>query len=381
MTIPAKFYCFSIFTLAMLVSCNENAGNSADKTKSDPKVITAVVPVSDAEITAKLKVLLKGKYDNVWDYKEGMIAVSKADKYGFCDSAGKEVIPFIYDGPAEFNEGVAAVKKEGKYGFIDKTGKELFPFRPYDYIGGFENGLSAFRIIKGEKELYGFVDKAGVEVIPAVYDDLEVSWFKNGNAIVKKNGKYGSINKQNVVIIPFEYESINDFTSGITTAKKAGKWGVIDTANKVMVPFTMDYETVYEFNSGYAYVEKNDTKGYIDINGKQAFTDIKFSEAFPFGKDGYAVVCEKNGKRYLLNANGSTLFKGSVFNDINKLEDNTYLVTQDSVQGIVDKTGKVLLPVNYTNILQLGNNFLLVSKDGKRFYANYKGEKVADYVE
>jgi WG containing repeat len=381
MFVFSKITCITIFTVTVFCSCNNNPDNPGSKTSSDSAAATIILPVSDAEMTAKLKVLLKGKYENAWDYKEGMIAVLKDDKYGFCDSTGNLVIPCLYEGPSEFREGVAAVKKDGKYGFIDKTGKELFPLRKYDYIGGFENGLSAFRIIKAGKELYGFVDKTGNEVIPAVYDDLQISWFEGDYAIVKKNGKYGTINKQNATIIPFEYESINDFTNGITTAKKAGKWGVIDTVNKELVPFTMDYETVYEFNSGYAYAEKDDVKGYIDTKGKPAFNNIKFSEAFPFGKDGYAIVCEENGKRYLLNVNGSTLFKGSVYTDINKLENNTFLVTQDSVQGIVDKAGKILLPVTYTSIMQMGSNFLLVVKDGNRYFANYKGEKVAEYVE
>ena len=370
-----------IFFSALVCSCNENSVKPGEKEKITTTTPSTIIPVSDAEITAKLKLLLRGKYDNVWDYKEGLIAASKDDKYGFFDSTGKIIIPCIYAGPSSFSEGVADVKKDGKYGFIDKTGKELFPFRKYDYVGGFKDGLSAFRIIKGGKELYGFLDKAGNEIIPAVYNDLQISWFKNGYAIVKKNGKYGTINKQNIVVIPFEYEKINDFNNGITTAKKAGKWGVIDTANKELVSFTMDYETVYEFNSGYAYVEKNGVKGLIDTKGKAAFTETKFSEIFGFGDDGYAIVCEEKGKRYLLNVNGSTLFKGSVYTDINKLADNTYLVTQDSVQGIVDKTGKILLPITYTNILPLDNNFLLVLKDGKRYYANYKGDRLVDYVD
>lgn len=376
-----KICCIATFTVTIFCACNNNSVKPGDKEKDNTNTVAVVLPVSDAEMTAKLKLLLQGKYENVWDYKEGLIAASKDDKYGFFDSTGKMVIPCMYNGPAQFSDGVADVKKDGKLGFIDKTGKELFPFRKYDYVGGFVNGLSSFRIIKGGKELYGFVDKSGNEVIPAAYDDLQISWFENGYAIVKKNGKYGTVNRQNVMVIPFEYEKLNDFNNGITTAKKGGKWGIIDTANKELVAFTMDYETVYEFSSGYAYTEKKGVKGYIDTKGKPAFTGITFSEAFPFGNNGYAIVCEEKGKRYLLNANGSTLFKGSVYTDINQLEDNSFLVTQDSVQGIIDKTGKILLPVNYTSIMQMGNNFLLVVKDGKRYYANYKGDKVAEYAD
>jgi hypothetical protein len=44
-------------------------------------------------------------------------------KWGFIDTAGKEVIPLKYDVAGWFCEGLAMVILNGKYGFIDKTGK------------------------------------------------------------------------------------------------------------------------------------------------------------------------------------------------------------------------------------------------------------------
>jgi len=363
----------------LLISCNETPGG---KNGNDSIPVASVPPLSNELMTAKLQMKLKGKYDNVWDYSEGMIGVMKGDKYGFCDSTGKEVIPCQYDGPGTFREGVADVKKDGLLGFIDKTGKEIFPFRKYDYAGGFENGLSVFRIIKDEKELYGFIDKTGNEVIPPVYEEVEVSWFGKGNAIVQKGGKWGTISRQNTVVVPFEYDKINDFNAGITTAKKGGKWGVIDSANKVLVPFTMVYQTVYEFSSGYAHVENNkNQEGYIDINGKEAFGGLKFREAFPFSEAGYAIVSEENSKRYMIDKQGTAILKDAAIDDISPIDINMFVITRNGKQGIVDKDNKVLLPVEYTSIMAMGKNLMLVVKDSSRYYADYKGNKVADYTE
>ncbi len=369
----------AIAATTLLFSCTENTGGST----GNDSIPDAVIPPSNELMTAKLQMQLKDKYDNVWDYSDGMIAVMKNDKYGFCDSTGKEVIPCLYDDPSNFREGVADVKKDGMIGFIDKTGKELFPFRKYDYAGGFEDGLSSFRIIKDGKELYGFVDKMGNEVVPPVYSEVQISWFDKGSyAIVQKGGKWGTISKQNAVVIPFEYEAINDFNNGITTAKKTGKWGIIDTANKVLVPFNMVYETVYEFSNGFAHVENDkDQEGFIDINGKEAFGGLKFSEAFPFGDNGYAVVSEENGKRYLMDKQGNPVLKDATIEDITPIDNNMFVITRNGKQGIVDKDNKALLPIEYTSIMGMGKNMMLVVKDSLRYYADYKGNKVAEYTE
>jgi WG containing repeat len=370
----------AISAITLLLSCTENTGGSTGHDNISDAVIP---PPSNELMTAKLQMQLKDKYDNVWDYSDGMIAVMKNDKYGFCDSTGKEVIPCLYDNPSNFREGVADVKKDGMIGFIDKTGKELFPFRKYDYAGGFEDGLSSFRIIKDGKELYGFVDKTGNEVVPPIYSEVQISWFDKGRyAIVQKGGKWGTISKQNAVVIPFEYDAINDFNNGITTAQKAGKWGVIDTANKVLVPFTMVYKTVYEFSNGYAHVENDkDMEGYIGTDGKEAFGGLKYSEAFPFGENGYAIVSEENSNRYMIDKQGSPVLKDASIKDITPIDNNMFIITRNGKQGIVDKDNKVLLPIEYTSIMGMGKNLMLVVKDSLRYYADYKGNKVAEYTE
>ncbi len=379
-----KIVLSAIAATTLLFSCTETPGSNTGN-DSIPEAVSATAEESSDELKGVLlQMKLKGKYDNVSsDYSEGMIGVMKDGKHGFCDSTGKEVIACTYDLAYNFTEGAASVKKDGLIGFIDNTGKELFPLRKYDYAGGFEDGLSSFRIIKNDKELYGFVDKAGNEVVPPIYSDVKISWFNGGSyAIVQKGSKFGTITKQNAVVIPFEYEAINDFNNGITTAKKGGKWGVIDTANKVLVPFKMVYETVYEFSNGFAHVENDkDQEGFIDINGKEALGGIKYREAFPFGDNGYAIVSQANGNRYLMDKQGNPVLKDPTIDDITPIDNNMFIITRMGKQGIVDKDNKILLPIEYISIMGMGKNLMLVVKDSIRYYSDYKGNKVADYTE
>jgi hypothetical protein len=77
------------------------------------------------------------------------------------------------------------------------------------------------------------------------------------------NGKYGFKHKKTgKVVIPIEYDDAESFSEGLARVKKNGKWGFIDKTGKVVIPF--EYDWVYSFSEGLAEVEKNGE--YFGIN-------------------------------------------------------------------------------------------------------------------
>jgi len=70
-------------------------------------------------------VILKGKYDLIMEFNEGLASVELNKKWGFIDEAGEEVMPLKYGAALSFSEGLASVQINNKYGFIDTTGKEV----------------------------------------------------------------------------------------------------------------------------------------------------------------------------------------------------------------------------------------------------------------
>ena len=101
---------------------------------------------------------------------------------------------------------------------------------------------------------WGFIDKTGKLVIPCVYDAVDE--FHDGLARVNKDGKLGFIDKTGKVVIPLEYDAIGIFHEGLASVKNNGKYGFIDTTGKVVIPF--EYDLVNCFRDGLALVLKND---------------------------------------------------------------------------------------------------------------------------
>lgn len=74
------------------------------------------------------------------------------------------------------------------------------------------------------------------------------SYPSEGLFCVCKNQKFGFLNISDLSIaIPLEYEACGDFFNGVATAKKNGRWGLIDKNNRIILPFA--YDAIVNFNS------------------------------------------------------------------------------------------------------------------------------------
>ncbi|TAL58675.1 MAG: WG repeat-containing protein, partial [Bacteroidetes bacterium] len=185
------------------------------------------------------------------DYKEG--------KYGYKDASGKMIIPYQYKSAGMFKEGLAYVainsaetSPQGipysKYGFIDTKGNIVIPMK-YDNAADFSEGLASVTLNKKT----GFIDKNDKVIIPFEYSGFTTG-FLNGLAPVIKDGKYGVIDKAGKTVIDFKYEYIDLFYEGVAKAEKiisvaglAGqkKCGYLDKTGKEVIPF--EYEAAGSF--------------------------------------------------------------------------------------------------------------------------------------
>ena len=221
------------------------------------------------------KEIVAAKYENAWDFSEGMAMVkNKKNKYGYIDEIGKEIIALQYDDASSFSEGLAKVKLNDKYGFIDKTGKDAIPLK-YDEVGNFNEGLATVRTGSSRDEKYGtlkggkwgFIDNAGNEIIAPKYDDA--GNFSEGLAYVKLNKKYRFIDTKGNEITLLEYDDAGDFSEGLAKVRVGGyfdgKWGFIDKNGKEVIPAR--FEEASDFSNGLARVKLNGKSIDIDKTG------------------------------------------------------------------------------------------------------------------
>ncbi len=148
---------------------------------------------------------INGEYDfSDKDFSNGLIAISKDEKYGLMDKTGAMVLGFKFDFIGKYSEGLAPAKKDSLYGYIDIKGNWVIKPK-YNGAEAFHNGLAA--VSKGPylEEKWGFVDHSGKVIIPLTiygnYDPYKpMEFFKGVVACYYEKDVFGYVNREGKVI-------------------------------------------------------------------------------------------------------------------------------------------------------------------------------------
>ena len=148
-------------------------------------IASMYMPIALADTCEKPKLSGREGYDTVYCLnEEGLSMVTKP---------GNEKIPFLY-------------------GFVNRQGKVIVPLKYY-VARDFSEGLAAVCKIVGKSDqiLCGYINASGKEVIPLKFQDLPGD-FEQGIAPVKQKGRWGFIDKNGKVVIPFQYVKADSFS-------------------------------------------------------------------------------------------------------------------------------------------------------------------------
>ena len=198
--------------------------------------------------------------------------VANNGKIGYVDNKGKQVFPCAFNAASAFCGGVAIVQMEKGFGIINTDFESVGSFfgnKPIirgqtPFLRGFHDGLAP---VENDKGMCGFVDKTGNLKISCQYK--YVGDFSEGLATVSRNtlgfGESGLINKNDSIVIPLgTYYSIGKFKNGVSEIKKDNKYGHIDKKGNLIAPLVFDNHLFFPSVGG-TYFEYNYFRGVVHI--------------------------------------------------------------------------------------------------------------------
>lgn len=134
----------------------------------------------------------------------------------------------------------------------------------YDYLSSFSEGYAAvMREIPlssgGSKLVWSYIDVEGNEIPQCQYQ--HATDFSEGLAAVMKDGKYGYINSNGVVVLPFSYIEAGCFGDGLAAVCKDDKYSYINREGLEVISIPVSEEDAYgitfsTFSEGAAFVIK-----------------------------------------------------------------------------------------------------------------------------
>lgn len=286
---------------------------------------------------------------------------------------------------------------------------------------------------------FGILSDDGEVIISPSFDDIKDIELRD-RFFVKKNGKWGIINKFRKIIIDYEYEDIRELDKNKYIVQKNGKWGIIGKDNEIEIPIkyeniktignkiflintenveiiTKSLKKIETFNGeninilneeGYLikkegeffYTYKNqkikiDEKIeqiynnflVINENGKRHIKNIldKDSKLEKYEFDGIFIqdlkniIVEKNGKYGVYNINMKEIVPIK-FDKISGFYNNFYIYENEYKCGVIDSKGNVILQNKYNTINEVRGDLIIASKESGIGIVNVLGKEVVPFI-
>jgi len=293
-----------------------------------------------------------------------LFPVKIGDNWGFVDSSCNFHQELVYQMADEFYMGRAVVQKNNKFSFVDEAGKALHPFVFLKVTHFSEDSLG---FVLDENNMISCInwDFKKVFSLPGAE---EIHNYYNGLAAVRKNGKYGFVNKKGDLVINHEFDAVGKFVENTIAVAQYEelpdssylKWYFIDKAGNKAID--KKFTDVHDFSEGYAAVSIDGKWGWIDKKGKFIFGN-DFQECKSFS-EGFAAF--KKGDAWgLINNKGKIIAQPNYF-DVGEMHEHfaTFSMGPKNV-GFIDTLGNIVVQPQFESASNFKNGIAYVAKNSQ----------------
>ena len=267
----------------------------------------------------------------------------------------------------------------------------------------------------GENDNWGFANSKGETVISPIYE--QVDFFRNGLALVKKDGKFGFIKKDGSWHIKAKYDSATSFISNCTSVTiKDNTFFINRQGRKMRVnecysidaggcknviaadpnKYFMLVNGKYELE--YRYSIKIDASNYVGVIDT---SNLRIDEVIPFGNthvlvkknDKYGLFDVWSHRRIIIDENTSLNHKSEAHSQLSNLikfkyddvifkrfHENEVKYAKVRIKdkyGVIDSKGDLVLGVEFISLkIEPGWQMALVEFEPNKFgYKKFNGEE------
>lgn len=368
-------------------------------------------------IDSKDKPILPVQYKNVVRIEQNLYAITDHDnKQAYFNLKNKWVSPFIYDAIYAHNHRLLIVVKNGKSGIMDAEGRTLvkpvykditfsggsvgaLPFNQWDLLGSDNGKKGSFqfdRIVPVGEKVY----KATAGKSEVLIDDkgqflfqpgnYSIRDFRNGLALIQRDGKYGVLQQDGAIVLQPEYDSLvisGKFLLAGKYDKRSLNWSLLNLSGKAVTG--PGYHEIKPLNEKLFAVRIDQYWGLIDSAGNSIatckFDDLQLiddnlirarfvNHEGALGQDGEWAIPPKKGKMVYLSSESYMISEDfcrfAVYHKnqlayctSNQLLERTHdllEVRNDGKTGLLSLHGKILLNPVYDFISELQSDSIYV---------------------
>lgn len=215
-----------------------------------------------------------------------------------------------------------------------------------DIVTATLHGLMGFR--KGNK--YGLMNIYGKIIVPAQFDDYALG---EGSYPIEIDGDYFIVRKGETI-------------------------GLIDSTGKFALPLG-DYDYVWDVGRGLTAAQKGMSIGLYKL-GKPLFPmgEYEFPQATKFEEEITLMIIQKGDLYGLMNDQG-TIVQPVKYSEVIFLSPQYCTLKLDSLEYLVDASGKICSKEGYSNIITVENDWIYASKGWKQGIVKIDGTVICPF--
>lgn len=256
--------------------------------------------------------------------------------------------------------------------YIYDDGEIIIDGGPYEAAREFINGFAAVK----RSEKWGFINEDCELVVPFRYYDCRD--FNEGLAAVMNADKWGYINEKGDVVIDFKYDAADYFSDGMAFVMKDNYWGVIDKKGTMVIKPKFLSESYYSEGVMAIFDQETRLYCYYDKTGKPVMYSP--NQIMPFS-EGLAAVVAENGKWGYIShdfISGKThdMSIAPQFDFARPFSEGRAVVEKESKYVVIDREGNCLTTKDYDRIFDYSDGMATYIRDAACGYLDLDGKEV-----
>ncbi len=267
------------------------------------------------------------------------------------------------------------VGNQNDYGILDSLGNKVPNFKFKSIKGKAKDVFDAYYmkpqyyLVEGEDGMGLFNSEDLCLSIPMEYDSIQ--YYDFPFLLVWKNGLTGLYQvREKELVIPVEFNSIQNLNL-ITILEKNGQYEFRNREDSVIISNALDFEDFNDYlkieKQGTIEIYKNEYPTYTFFCKLDAEEVLQHFEFYRFKRDGKYGLLDENFKEIIKPEYDLVhVFKNNII--IVGLKNPWATLDHNYTVGLLDKTGKEILPIEYKYSKEAGNFFFL--KEGKKYFLN-----------
>lgn len=280
--------------------------------------------------------------------------IRQDQKWGLIDGSGKITVDPIYDAIGDFYQfDYAVVQRNGKVGIINSMGKIVLPVQYEDL-----QVLDSLVFAVVQEKRWQVIDATGRIVLDNDYEKVKI--LHQEYIAYSKEGKWGLTHLNGTSITSPKYDDITTFGEQYFQIEYEGKLGLLHPSGRVVIQ-PLSTRLVSHGDSLFFYY-RNKKWGLTNAAGENLlfakWTRYQFI-------DPYFIQLSRNGKSHLYAIETQKIITTTPFDHFISFSKKHIIFKIRDQLGLLDNTGKEVLPCEFDEILPLNHTRFRVRKGTK----------------